>query len=446
MSKSEVSLQRRINYCLPDIPLVFSSIIAYYYLVYFYTDVYLIPVYAIAGIFLACNIFDALNDVYCAYIMCKVRSRHGIYRPYILWTALPLAITSVLLLATPEFSDVGKIIYAILINFIWNTIFSFFSIARDALLPVMGRTESERVTLNSLRIGFTIVLMALCSSYLLPMVNFFGGGDQRKGFFLVALLLSVVGLPEQLLAFLKNKEPEHIERGTAASFWRVFVTILKDRRSAIIILMNGFYWVGNTFRNQSIVHYLTYAVQKPEYITLFMLSSLGTSFAMQFFFKPLIKIAKPSVLSMIGLLGSAVSTALIWAAGGVLPALISANILYGITSALPANLIFIMLAGRIDHFSERNKMNYSSLVYSVATFFQKVGTGIGGALLAWVLALVNYSPDAAPSKTVTAGITFNFIGGTLVCILLAGISMLFYFKFEKETEKTEKSKTDFVRL
>jgi len=429
--ENSISFKNKINYCLPDIPLVLISAIVSYHLIYFYTDVYLIPAHVISIVFLAFNIFDAVNDYCIAYIMSKVRSRHGVYRPYILWTALPLAITSVLLFTTPDFSETGKTIYIVLVYFSWDIIYSFFSVAREALLPVMAKTESARISLNSLRIGFTIVLMTLCSSYLLPIVNFLGGGNQRLGFFLTALVLSAISLPVQLLAFKKLKEPRHVKKGNTASFWWVFTTTLKDKCTAAILLMFCCYWIGNTFRNQSIIHYLTYVIEKPEYITVFIFSSMAASFSMQFFFKYLIKIAKTSTLVTIGLLGSVVSTLLIFAAGRSFSALIFTNILYGITSALPSNLIFIIMAKRVDSFSEKYPLDFSALLYSMLTFFRKVGTGIGGAILAWVLALVNYTPNVTQSKTAALGITFNFVGGTALALLLSIVFMLFYLKFEK---------------
>ena len=124
--ENNVSIKNKIYYCLPDIPLVLISTIVSYHLIYFYTDVYLLPARVISIMFLAFNVFDAVNDYCIVYIMSKVHSRYGLYRPYILWTALPLAITSVLLFATPDFSGKGKIIYVVLVYFFWNVIHSFF--------------------------------------------------------------------------------------------------------------------------------------------------------------------------------------------------------------------------------------------------------------------------------------------------------------------------------
>lgn len=434
VKENKVPIKNKIYYCLPDIPFIFSSVPIFYYLIYFYTDVYLLPAHIISVIFLAFNIFDALNDYCIAFIISKVRSRHGIYRPYILWTALPLAITSVLLFTTPDFSLTGKIIYVILVYLIWEIIFTFLSVAREALLPILATTESQRVSLNSVRIGFSIFLMTLCSSYILPMVNFFGGGDEKRGFFLTVLMLSSIALPFQLLAFKKLKEPEHIEKRTSASFWWVFTNTLKDRCTTVLLLMFFCYWIGNTFRNQSVVHYLTYVINRPEYSTIFIFSSMAASFTMQFFFKRLIKIARPSVLVIIGLFGCTVSTILIWAAGDSLPMLIASNILYGITSALPSNLIYIILAERADYLSEKRQLNFNGMLYSMMSFFKKIGVGIGGAALAWVLALVNYTPNVTQSETAASGITFNFTGGTIAGLSLAIIFMLLYLKFEMKSK------------
>lgn len=430
--ENNISIKEKIYYCLPDIPLVFSSTAVTYFLIYFYTDVYLLPAHIISIMFLAFNIFDAVNDYCIAYIISRTHSRHGIYRPFLLWTALPLAITSVLLFTTPGFSENVKIIYAVVAYFAWETIFTFLSVAREALLPLMAKTDNARVTLNSLRIGFTIILMTLCSSYFLKIVDFLGGGDQKLGFFLTVLILSLIALPIQLLAFIKLKEPEHTPKRVAAPFRWVFTTTLKDRCTAAIVLMFCFYWIGNTFRNQSISYYLTYVINRPDLITIFIFSSMSASFAMQFFFKRLIKLAKPSILAAIGILGSIVSTLLIGAAGSSFPALILANILYGITSALPANLIYIIMAQRIDFLSEKHQFDFSGMLYAMMSFFKKVGTGIGGAALAWVLALVNYTPNVTQSATAVSGITFNFIGGTTAGLLLAIIFMLLYLKFEKK--------------
>jgi len=89
------------------------------------------------------------------------------------------------------------------------------------------------------------------------------------------------------------------------------------------------------------------------------------------------------------------------------------------------------MAKRVDSFSEKYPLDFSALLYSMLTFFRKVGTGIGGAILAWVLALVNYTPNVTQSKTAALGITFNFVGGTALALLLSIVFMLFYLKFEK---------------
>jgi len=42
----------------------------------------------------------------------RTKSRWGKFRPYILWGAVPLAVSAVLAFSTPGFADTGKLIYA----------------------------------------------------------------------------------------------------------------------------------------------------------------------------------------------------------------------------------------------------------------------------------------------------------------------------------------------
>src|SRR3546814_15676025 len=43
----------------------------------------------------------------------RTESRWGKFRPWILWTAIPLGVVAILAFSTPEFSYKGKLIYAV---------------------------------------------------------------------------------------------------------------------------------------------------------------------------------------------------------------------------------------------------------------------------------------------------------------------------------------------
>src|SRR5512141_2272946 len=82
------------------------------YLLFFYTDVFGMSA-AAAGIMIGVSRFlDAMFDVIIGMAADRTKTRWGKFRPYILWGALPLAISAVLAFSTPAFGPTGKIVYA----------------------------------------------------------------------------------------------------------------------------------------------------------------------------------------------------------------------------------------------------------------------------------------------------------------------------------------------
>lgn len=425
-----LSLKKMVSFTLPIVVLTISTQVITYYLMFFYTDVALLPVKAISMIFLVCRFYDAINDVCFGYLMNKTRSRHGLYRPYILWTAIPLAITSVFLFWVPDFSDTAKIVYVIAVYFIWNAVASLLSVAMNAIFPLVATNETDRVKINSFRIGITTLCILLVSTYAMPLVNFFGGGNMRTGFVLTMLLFSLIGLPLQLLGFRSIKEKKHVEQKSVSLIGSASM-IFRDKGLVAITLMYTFFWIASTFRSSSIVHYITYVLKKPEFIPTFILVTLGVPILMQFSFRYLVKIIKPSVLMIIGLLGSVIGNILIFMSGDNLPMLIVSNIIFGMSIAMPANLVFILYARQVDKLSEKHNVNLSSIVFSIMSFVSKIGIGIGGAGVAFVLGYVNFIPNTEQTQLAASGITFNLVGGNIIGLALAFVCLLFYIKFEK---------------
>jgi GPH family glycoside/pentoside/hexuronide:cation symporter len=83
-----------------------------FYLLFFYTDVFGMSA-AAAGIMIGVSrLLDALFDVVIGMIADRTSTRWGKFRPYIMWGAVPLAISAVLAFSTPAFGGTAKIVYA----------------------------------------------------------------------------------------------------------------------------------------------------------------------------------------------------------------------------------------------------------------------------------------------------------------------------------------------
>lgn len=107
----EIGVRETLAYTMGHFANSMISGMANIYLMIFYTDVLRVEPAQIAVMFLIAKIFDAVNDFAMGAIVDRTKTRFGKIRPYILLSAVPLALTTILIFTVPDASDVGKIIY-----------------------------------------------------------------------------------------------------------------------------------------------------------------------------------------------------------------------------------------------------------------------------------------------------------------------------------------------
>ena len=100
----KLSISEKIGYSLGDLAanLVFQTLMTY--LAYFYTDIYGLEANdATAIIFFVGTIAAIGFNPIVGAIADRTNSKWGKFRPWILWTAIPLGVISVLAFSTPDF-------------------------------------------------------------------------------------------------------------------------------------------------------------------------------------------------------------------------------------------------------------------------------------------------------------------------------------------------------
>ena len=121
------------------------------YLLFFYTDVFGLAA-AAAGIMIGVSrLLDALFDVVIGMFADRTNTRWGKFRPYILWGALPLAISAVLAFTTPAFGGPAKVVYAYVTFIAFMFLYSTVNIPYTALLGVISGDPIERTSASSFK-------------------------------------------------------------------------------------------------------------------------------------------------------------------------------------------------------------------------------------------------------------------------------------------------------
>lgn len=147
------------------------------FLLIFYTDVFGITAAAAGLLMLIARSFDGLVDIGMGIICDRTNSKYGKFRPWILWTAIPLAVTLSLLFTTPNLGSTGKIVYAYVTYLLFFIIYTANNIPYGALMAVMTGDDKERTSLGSYRMVGAFTGGMIVQGALLFLVSYFGNID-----------------------------------------------------------------------------------------------------------------------------------------------------------------------------------------------------------------------------------------------------------------------------
>ena len=167
---------------------------------------------------------DGISDVIMGVVGDRTKSKYGKFRPWILWTAIPLGVILSLLFTAPDLSASGKIVYAYVTYIFFTLIYTANNVPYGALMAVMTGDDKERTSLGSFR-----------------MVGAFGGGMLVQG----ALLF--------LVAHFGNVNPEIVIDKLEEEKFRVTVSAPSDVENVNIKTENGiadFIWDDSSISDE----------------------------------------------------------------------------------------------------------------------------------------------------------------------------------------------------
>ncbi len=144
------------------------------FLFIFYTDVYGLSPASVGLLLLIARSSDGVSDVLMGIVGDRTNTKYGKFRPWILWTAIPLAATLSLLFTTPNLGETGKIVYAYSTYIIFTLLYTANNIPYGALMAVMTGDDKERTSLGSFRMVGAFAGGMLVQGAMLFLVSYFG--------------------------------------------------------------------------------------------------------------------------------------------------------------------------------------------------------------------------------------------------------------------------------
>jgi GPH family glycoside/pentoside/hexuronide:cation symporter len=283
--------------------------------------------------------------------------------------------------------------------------YTVLSIPYSALSGVMTARSQERTTLISIRFLFAFTGGALINKYTLPLVTYFGAGDDTKGWQMTMVLYGVLATIAFMITFFSTREriaPPPLQKTHPLEDIR---DLLHNRPWVILFALAMIIMMTFTMRAGSAYYYFKYYVGRPEllpnYLFWQMIAYAGGALLApvmtKFIDKAKLLMILMSIVGTLSILFFFVPKDMIWT-------MFTLNILISLALGPKSPLTWSMYADTADYNEWRNGRRATAMTFSAATFAQKLGGSLGSAGMLWILAAIGYAANEAQSGASQTGI------------------------------------------
>jgi glycoside/pentoside/hexuronide:cation symporter, GPH family len=402
---SKLSIREKLGYGVGDTASHFVWDMVGFWILIFYTDTFGISAAAAGTIMLIARIWDMVSDPLMGIIADRTNTRWGKFRPYILWMALPYSVLAVLTFTTPDFGTTGKVIYAGVTYFLLMTVFTAINLPYSSLGAVMTADSYERAGLNSYRFIFAFTGQLVVTGTALYLANYLGQGNTAKGYQYTLMLFATVSFILFMITFKSTKERVQPPKAQQQNLKQDVINLFNNRPWVILFFVGIISFVMFAVQNLSIAYYFKYYIGNENSVQTFNVIGTIALIAGIPLSKPLSKkFGKRNVYIASSLLSGLFFISIYIPGSEDVNLIYTLNILAKFTYAPAVPLLWTMLADTTDYSEWKTGRRSTGLVFSAATFAQKAGWGIGGALAGWLLAVYQFVPNMDQSETTITGI------------------------------------------
>ncbi|RJP63542.1 MAG: MFS transporter [Ignavibacteriales bacterium] len=443
----KLKVKEKVGYALGDTAanLIFQTMVMFQ--LAFYTDTFGITAAAAGTLLVIVRFWDAIFDPVMGIVADRTNTKWGKFRPWILWTALPFGIMGFLTFITPDFDASGKLIYAYITYIVLMMVYSANNLPYSALSGVMTGDLGERTSLSSYRFVFAMIAQLIIQGLALPMVYYFGKGDNALGYQVTMGIFSALAVLLFLITFSTTKERIQPAPNQKATLKEHFSDLFKNRPWVVMFILTVILFITLSMRGSVVLYYFKYYVKDESYFSMFnVLGTVATIIGI-FFSKPLsMKFGKRNVF-IGGLALTTVFCAMfVFLAPQSITLMFATEIIRQFFYGFTIPLLWAMMADVADYSEWKNNRRATGIVFSAIVFGLKAGLGFGGAITGWILTLFNYVPNVEQSASALNGIRWTMsifpaitFGICVICLFFYPINKNLEIKITDELAERRKS-------
>ncbi len=416
-----LSIKEKIGYGFGDFASSMFWKLFSVYLLYYYTDIVGIGAAAVGTMFLITRIWDTALDPLIGVIADRTETRWGKFRPFLIWMAIPFALSGILTFSTFNFDDSGKLIYAYISYTIMMMVYSAINVPYASLMGVMTLNTQERSALATFRFIFAFAGSILVLATAEPLVNFFSSftlaADVKAGWQMTLVIYSLLAALLFYFTFSWTRERVSPPIEQKSSLKLDLIQLAQNKPWFILLGAGVSTLIFNSLRDGSAIYYFRYYVKSQEAYTLPLLS-ISINYSVFY-------LVLGQAANIVGVIlskpladytGKRNAFLLAMSLAGILSCIFyffsTENILlifvFQFLISMCAGSIFPLLwamyADIADYSEWKTGRRATGLIFSSSSMSQKLGWTMGGAITGWLLAFWGFKANTIQSQEAQTGI------------------------------------------
>ena len=433
----ELRFREKLGYGLGDTASNFYFQVFGIFLLYYYTDVFGLLPAAVGTMFLVTKIIDAVSDPIMGIIADRTNSRWGKYRPFILWGAVPYGLCGYLMFANPDLSYTGKLIYAYVTYSLMMLAYTAINVPYSALLGVISAASIERTKAASYRFFGAISAGWLVGTFVTPLKNLLGGGDDALGFQLTMMIFAVISVALWWITFATTRERVAPPQDDT-NLRRDFAAVKQNGPWIALIFAGLFTLTSLAVRWATQIYYIKYYVGD-DGTPIFLIFDKTAMFLSLGIFAQLVGVTLTKTLSQRFdkrhlLITLSLLNALSMAVFFFIPAdqywlMVGVNMAGMLIAGPTPALVWSMYADCADYGEWKTGRRTTALIFSTVQFAHKFGLAVGAGLAGILLSWFGFVANEAQSDTALFGIRFMF-SIVPAGFALLGVAAIYFYRID----------------
>ena len=354
------------------------------YIMYYYQDILGLSASFVGFILMIARVFDAANDPFMGVVVAKTNTKWGKFRPWLFTGTILNAFVLYALFAVPAISGKALMIYFAVMYILWGVTYTMMDIPFWSMIPAVTSTVKDRENLSVVGRTSAGVGYALINVFTVMAVSKLGGGIERTGFRLFALIIAILFVIFILFTCFTIREQKE-ENMQTTSVKEMFKALFNNDQAIVtvvtIVLINSALYITSNL----LIYFFKYDIGgttwKDAYTLFTSVGGISQILGMMAVYPILRSKLSNTIIFKLGLCLAIFGYAFLLALcllgySSVLTMLMVPGVMIFVANGILTVLTTVFLANTVDYGEVKTGHREESVIFSMQTFVVKAASGL----------------------------------------------------------------------